>query len=107
MIMDESTDCLNRKVLNVLVSPLECGSKPRLLQTKILKKCDADTIVQEAVNSMMLLGLDLKHLVVLITDNAPYMISAGQKLSIICTRYVYLYNISIFIMYTYIYLSLP
>ena len=84
--LDETTDAKGRKVLHILYNPLEIGSKPRLLVSKFLDKCDSAAIVQNVMDALNLLSLRLDQLIVLASDSAPYMIAAAKKLSVIFSR---------------------
>ena len=84
--MDETTDSKTRKVLNVLVCPLEPGAKPRLWSTTFLEHCNKKAIVEATISTVKDLHLGLDNLVMFITDNAPYMIAAGDSLSKVCER---------------------
>ena len=70
MILDgwilETVDCQSRKVLNILVKPLDSTVKPQLLISKFIDKCDAQSIVEEATSAIKKLGLEFKNLVVLV-----------------------------------------
>lgn len=86
-MIDESVDIKGRKVLNVLVGPLERGSKMRLCVTKFLDKCDGKKMAQEVIATLNILNIPLDNLVVLVTDNVNYNLTAGKKLAVVCDRY--------------------
>ena len=82
LVVDETTDIKNRKVVNVLVAPLGVvNEKPRLVKTKIVEHCNADVIVNLILDTLDLIGVHRSNFIVLISDSAPYMLSAGRRLA--------------------------
>jgi hAT family C-terminal dimerisation region/Protein of unknown function (DUF 659) len=83
---DETTDILARKVLNILVKPLGHLQKSRLITTTFLEKADADTVVEQILAAVTLIKRPPNSIVVLCSDNAPYMIKAGENLKKVSPR---------------------
>ena len=86
---DETTDTQARKVLHILVKPLGSQEKSRLVMTAFLDKVDAEAIVQHVTKAMTSLGLQLNQLVIFCSDNAPYMMKAGQDLKGVSPRLIH------------------
>lgn len=83
-ILDETTDELQRYILNVLVLPLS-GEwvKPMLFKMYELEKTNACTIMQSFNDSCMKLwpgGVQYGNVRLVVTDQARYMLSAFQQL---------------------------
>lgn len=55
--------------------------KSRLVKTKIVQHCNADVIVNLLLDTLDLIGIHRNHFVVLISNNAPYMLSTGKQLA--------------------------
>lgn len=86
LIVDESTDIKNRKLLNILVQPAELHEKPRLAYSKFLDKCDSNTVANAVLDSLRLLEISTSQVICLKSDNVRYMLSAGTTLKGLCPR---------------------
>ena len=89
LTIDETQDFKARKVVNVVLGWLkpDCPTKPFLLNTEFVDKCDAQAISDCVINSLNLLFDNdiIEHkFLMLITDGPYYMRSAGK---ILCTRF--------------------
>ena len=84
LIVDESTDSMQRYVLNVLVGPLNgMEKKSFLILTKFLDQTDNATVQQgimDALNKLYLGKIKYKKLLLIVSDRAAYMKLAVAKL---------------------------
>lgn len=84
LIFDESTDKMKRKVLHILVDKLDANEfKPRLFDVKFLEKASSTTVFQSINESMASLysnSVIYDYIILLVSDQAPYMIATGKLL---------------------------
>lgn len=83
-IVDESTDFLNRFAVNVLVSPLkDKATRPMLLKVSYIEKNNNTNIMQvfnDACSMLWPAGIRYNQVWLFLTDQASYMLTAGEKL---------------------------
>lgn len=89
VMVDETQDFKNRKILNVLVAPAEIGRKFRLAYTEILVKCNAEVVIQKILIAIQKIGVTIDRVVMLISDNAKYMLLAGKLLTGLNSRCIH------------------
>lgn len=77
--VDETYDQEGRHVAAVIVRALEENSTPYMMHTFDLKSTNSDTILRAVDDSLRILSdvIDREHVLVLLTDGAPYMCLAG------------------------------
>lgn len=84
IILDETTDSMERYVLNILVFPLSGENvKPMLFKMYELEKANASTVMQSIMDFCQNLwpsGIAFEKLLLVVTDQAPYMVSAIKQL---------------------------
>ena len=83
--IDQMTDSQQRHVSNVTVGSMEASksSKSFLLSCEFLEKVNSHTVVQNVFNALIKLwpnGIKYDHLLLIITDAAPYVKSAAKTL---------------------------
>ncbi|PSN33335.1 hypothetical protein C0J52_16410 [Blattella germanica] len=80
IILDETTDSMERYVFNILVFPLVGEKvKPMLLKMYELQKANASTVMQSIMDFFQKLwpsGTEFENVLLVVTDPAPYMLSA-------------------------------
>ena len=84
---DESVDIKNRKILNILAKPLEPGCKFRLISSKVILQCNAIEVATQVDSALNEHYVKKNNVLCFISDNAPYMILAAQKIHALCDRY--------------------
>lgn len=89
LIVDEATGRNKKKILNTLVGLLNGEElKPRLFDVQYLDKTDAVSVVQAintVINALYPLGIEYSNIQLLVSDQAPYMVSVGKRLKLIYT----------------------
>ncbi|PSN53779.1 hypothetical protein C0J52_06238, partial [Blattella germanica] len=84
IMLDETTDSMERYVLNILVFPLAGEKvKPMLLKMYELQKANASTVMQSIMDFFQKLwpsGTEFEKVLLVVTDQAPYMLSAIKQL---------------------------
>ena len=83
---DESIDIKNRKILNILGKPLEPKLNFRLISSQVVTTCNAITVASQIDKALSEHLVDKTNVLPFISDNTPYMISAGRKLQGLCER---------------------
>jgi hypothetical protein len=86
VIVDETTDIKNRKVLHILAGPAELGSKFRLVSVEFMDRCDSVAVSNAILDCIRNIGVRTEQLICIKSDNARYMIAAGTVLQGICAR---------------------
>lgn len=90
IILDETTDIQKRYVLNILIAPLNGEPlKPMLFKMYQLTKTNATTVSQafnDACSKIWPGGIEYDKVWLLVSDQAPYMISAGAALKLMFTN---------------------
>lgn len=85
--VDETTDELQRMVLGVLVAPLHGKPvQPMLLKLYCLEKANASTVMQSVTDACSILwpgGIQYDKVWLLLSDQVPYMLSAGNNLKLL------------------------
>lgn len=87
--VDESMDLKNRKLVNVLVGPAQPNISSRLVASKFVQKCDAAAISNVVLEALSTISVKTSHLVCLKSDNAKYMLSAGNTLKGLSRRMIH------------------
>jgi hypothetical protein len=96
LILDETPDCRNRMVFNIMVGILSDSPKsPHLCSTSFLKKsCCSATVTQTLITGLQSLypnGINYSNILLIITDAASYMVKAMTEFtSTIATNAIYL-----------------
>ncbi|RWS20190.1 uncharacterized protein B4U80_09365, partial [Leptotrombidium deliense] len=84
LIVDETNDKQQRKILNILVGKLDSTQqKSYLLSCKFLNETNSETVAKEIVNALNLLWKGTLHydrVLAIITDQAPYMLKTVKDL---------------------------
>ena len=85
LTVDETKDLKGRKVVNVVVGWLkhDCATKPFLLHTEFVDKCNAVSIcycVEKSLNILFDDNIERNKFLLLITDGPYYMRTAGTTL---------------------------
>ena len=84
LIVDETTDEMQRYVLNVMVGTLDGKAKKSMLVlTKFLEKTNNSTVQQgilDALNILYPKGISNEKLLLIVTDRAKYMLLAIKNL---------------------------
>ena len=78
VIVDETTDCRDKSVLNVVVGHLECLY---LVDVVFMEKCDAQTLSQTVLKTLTNVGIDYNNVCCFVTDNAAYCKAAFRILT--------------------------
>ena len=82
--IDETTDPLNRFVINILVAPLNGEyHKPMLFYMNFIEATNSGTVKREIINACSKLwpqGIPYDKIIIVTTDQAPYMIKAFNDL---------------------------
>jgi hypothetical protein len=86
LIVDETTDIKNRKVLNILAGPAVIGSRFRLVSCEFLDKCNSVTVSNAILECLRTIDVQTERLICVKSDNARYMLAAGVSLQGICGR---------------------
>ena len=84
--MDETVDVLNRKIVNVIISPIQESLSFRLFYCAPIETSNAEKIIEVIVECLNKISCSTTNFAYLISDNAPYMISAGKRLKQIYNR---------------------
>ena len=91
--IDETVDSMNRSIGNVVVGVLGSDdSKSFLLSTEILEKVNHSKIAQLFDKSIKLIypnEILYENVLLFVTDGAPYMVKAGEKLQTTCPKMIH------------------
>jgi len=94
--VDETTDCMGRYVVVVIVGSINMDKDKNLkfiLNMEFVKKADNFTVVQSVNNALLILwpeGIQYHKVLLLLSDAAPYMKLAGKTLRNIFPKLIHL-----------------
>ena len=95
LVVDETTDCLNRNICNVLVGAIsdeECKS-PFLIHSAVLESTNHSTVGKTVNDALMILWPSQIHydrLLLMLSDAATYMKKMGSALSVFYPKMIHL-----------------
>lgn len=89
VMVDETQDFRNRKILNILMAPAESDRKFRLVASDFLLKCNAEVVVQKILLAIQKVNVTIDRVIALISDNAKYMMLAGRLLMGLNSRFIH------------------
>ena len=95
VVVDESSDCLNRSICNILVGVLSADSiqQPYLIHSAILESTNSTTVAQTIHNALQILWLGELHydrVLLLVSDAAPYMKKMGSSLRCLYPKLIHI-----------------